>query len=260
MGRMDQKVAVIAGLFDETAQGIARRYRQEGSRVAIIAYPDQNLDMTASAADLAFHADIGDRDTALQAVQRVASELGAPDVLVNNVIRHYALAPLERKRAQDMDAALGDVRTALWMKQAVFPSMKERKWGRIVNIGSRHGELMNLCIGDYNAATWGLRGLTRTAAAEWAEHGVIVNMLEATTQTAEFDAYRAGSPDIVDALLDQVALGRRGDPVEDIGAAAVFLSCDESNIIIGQVVYADGGQHIAAPAFNPHLCPDVEMM
>jgi NAD(P)-dependent dehydrogenase (short-subunit alcohol dehydrogenase family) len=110
---------------------------------------------------------------------------------------------------------------------------------------------MNVFNGEHNTAGWALRGLTRTAAAEWARFGIHSNLLEIAPDTEEFQKYRMQNPKVIDALLGQVALGRRGDVVEDIGAAAVFAACDESNWINGQVFYADGGQHIAVPAFIP---------
>jgi NAD(P)-dependent dehydrogenase (short-subunit alcohol dehydrogenase family) len=248
--RLAGKVAVIAGVLDETGHGIAQRFAQEGGQVAILAYPDQTTESIAKYAQAIHVGELGQMEVRT-AIARIATQLGSVDILVNNVLRPPTLGPLESKTAKQFEAAFTDVRIAFGAIRAVFPYMRDRQWGRIINIGTRYGELMNVYIGEYNAAAWALRGLTRTAAAEWAKLGIVANVLEATTMGTEFAAYRSTNPEVVDALLCQLALGRRGDPVTDVGAAAAFLACDECALMFGQVIYADGGQHMAAPVFHP---------
>ena len=94
-------------------------------------------------------------------------------------------------------------------------------------------------------------GLTRTAALDWGRWQIATNLLLPFAETQELASAREQRPKVLELLLGQLPLRRAGDPVEDVGAAAVFLACDEANFINGQVVHADGGLHVAAPPLNP---------
>jgi NAD(P)-dependent dehydrogenase (short-subunit alcohol dehydrogenase family) len=251
-GRLDDKVAVIAGL-DEVSAAIARRFETEGARVAVLRFPWDGAWAQPAAPGSSIStepATIEGPEDARRAVRRVAERGGPVDILVNNTLAPVRGAPFESKTESALESALRSVKAAFYLMQAVFPGMQERNWGRIINMGSRYGELMNQQNGEYNTAAWALRGMTRTAAAEWAKHRIAVNVLEHAADTADFRAFQSRNPGIVNALLAQVPMRRRGDLESDIGAAAVMLACDECNQMTGQVLYADGGQHLAASAFN----------
>ncbi|QGZ96154.1 SDR family NAD(P)-dependent oxidoreductase [Terricaulis silvestris] len=211
-------VLVVGG--DEIGRGIAKRFTREGASVSL-----------ADAMDNAAP--------------------NALDILVLNILGAPNLAPLETQSPAAFDAALQRVVACARMMQAAAPAMRARGGGRIILIGHRYGETVGEGIGAYNAAAYALVGLTRTAAIEWGKWGITTNLLLPFADTSELRAAREKRPKIIDLFTGQVPLRRAGDPVEDIGGAALFLASADSAFVNGQIVHADGGQHIAAPVLNP---------
>ena len=252
MGRLDAKTAVILG-GDAIGAGVARRFAREGARVAV-------LDLSRAAAEAAVAAIPGGLGLVLAgpdarameaAFDAVARQLGPVQILVNNPLPPPVVAPLEAQAPAAFAEAFDTVRFAAMAMQAAFPQMRAQGWGRIVNIGHRYGECVGEAIAPYSAAAWALVGLTRTAALDWGRWQIATNLLVPFAETPELQNAREQRPKVIDLLVGQTPLKRAGDPEEDIGGAAAFLACDESNFVNGQVIYADGGQHVAAPVLNP---------
>jgi 3-oxoacyl-[acyl-carrier protein] reductase len=249
MNRLEDRTAVVFGL-DAIGQGIARRFAGEGARLALI-----DADLAAAEAvagdlpgTIALGVDPHDAASFNDAVATAAGRLGGVHVLLNNPLGAAAIGSLE---TQSFDAALDAVKAAAFAMQAAFPYFRDQAWGRIVNVGHRYGESVGEAIAPYNTAAWALVGLTRSAALDWGRWQIATNLLLPFAETPELAAARAQRPRVLDLLVGQLPLRRAGDPIEDIGAAAVFLACDESNFINGQVIHADGGLHIAGPPLNP---------
>ncbi|HVY86769.1 MAG TPA: SDR family oxidoreductase [Caulobacterales bacterium] len=219
MSALTNKVALVVGA-DDIGCGIAKRFARAGAAVSI--------------------ADAIDSEAVV-----------ACDVVVVNVLGPPAVAPLASQDDAAFTAALQRVAFAAALMRAAAPGMRDRGGGRIILIGHRYGESVSEGIGPYNTASFALIGLMRTAAVEWGRWGVTTNLLLPFADTAELRAARATRPKIIDLFVGQTALQRAGDPVEDIGGAALFLASEDAAFVNGQVVYADGGQHIAAPVLNP---------
>jgi 3-oxoacyl-[acyl-carrier protein] reductase len=230
-GILEGRAALVLGL-DDVGEGIARRFAREGATLAAID-PQAN---TATIGGL---------------VSGAAGDLGRLDVLVCNLLPSSHARPLADLDDPSIDHALGSVRGTLAAMRAALPWLRDSGRGRIVLIGHRYGESVGESLGAYNAAAWGLVGLARTAAVEWGPHQIATNVLVPLARTAEFEAARSRRPGVVDRLVDQLPLRRVGDPVEDIGAAAALLASDAMCWVNGEIVYADGGQHVAGPVLNP---------
>jgi NAD(P)-dependent dehydrogenase (short-subunit alcohol dehydrogenase family) len=213
------KNALIVGV-DEIGRGIAKRFAREGALVSLT----DAMDNEAPA---------------------------ALDILVLNVLGAPALAAFEAQAPAAFDTALQHVSAAARMMQAAAPAMRARGGGRIILVGHRYGETVGEGIGPYNTAACALIGLMRTAAIEWGKWEITTNLLLPFADTAELRAAREKRPKIIDLFAGQVPLRRAGDPVEDIGGAALFLASADGAFVNGQIVHADGGQHIAAPVLNP---------
>jgi NAD(P)-dependent dehydrogenase (short-subunit alcohol dehydrogenase family) len=250
MDRLKDRVAVMVGGADEVRGGIARKFLAEGAQVAFLNDTGARDGETVNGVSV-LSVDLGERPAVKAALAEIVKRLGGLHILVNDTLPPPAFAPIESKTGEEIGRALEGVRAAIVATQAILPHFRSQLWGRIINVGSRFGETMNVFNGEYNMAAWALRGLTRTTAAECARYHIAVNYLDVAVDSVAFRTFRAEQPDAVDALVGQVALGRRGDPVRDIGAAAVFLAGNSVNWMTGQVVHADGGQHMAAPAFIP---------
>ena len=178
-------------------------------------------------------------------------DLGALDVLVCNLLPDSRPCALEQLEGPVLHESLACVRKTLSVMQASLEHLRASGRGRIVLIGHRYGENVSEALGAYNVAAWALVGLARSAAVEWGQYQIATNVLLPVANTAEFQSARTRRPAVIDRLVSQLPLGRVGDPVEDIGGAAVFLASDAACFVNGQVIHADGGQHVAGPVLNP---------
>lgn len=250
--RLADKKALIVGA-DAIGGGIARRFAREGASLAILDADAARAHAVAQAIGNNAHAqsfDCARIDSLHAAVDATAQTLGGLHILVNNLLPEPHVAPLEHQSAGVFAAALGAVTATQTAMQAALQHLRVNG-GRIVNVGHRYGEGANEAIGAYNAAAWALIGLTRSAAVEWGQYQIATNLLMPLADTPEFRVYYARRAKVLDLLITQIPLGRMGDPVEDVGAAAVFLACDEAKFVNGEIIYGDGGQHTAAPVLNP---------
>jgi 3-oxoacyl-[acyl-carrier protein] reductase len=227
---LDRKPIIVIGA-DEIGTGIARRLAREGARLAVL--------------------DESDSRTIETAVESSARQLGGVYALINNLLPTPALAPLESQTGVMFAAAFARVQAVVCAMQTVMPFMRDAGGGRIVNVGHRYGESVNEGLAAYNAAAWSLVGITRSAALDWGRHQIATNLLLPLAHTSELGQAHTKRPNIIELMLSQVPLQRAGDCVEDIGGAALFLVSDAANFINGEVVHADGGQHIAGPVLNP---------
>ncbi len=178
------------------------------------------------------------------------AESAALDVLIVNPLGPAQAASLDVADAQSIDTALAWVASTARHMQLCFPKLRERG-GRIILIGHRYGESVNEGLAAYNAAAWGLVGLTRAAAVDWGRYQITTNLLLPLAATSEFLAAQAQRPKIVDLMVSQIPLRRVGHPANDVGGAVVFLASDAARFINGEVIHADGGQHIAGPVVSP---------
>ncbi len=142
-----------------------------------------------------------------------------------------------------------------WSMQAAFPHMKAQEAGRIINFCSLNGTNAHMYTVHYNSAKEAVRALTRTAAREWARHGITCNVICPAAATETYRAVMEKNPEMEKALLAQHPMGRMGDPEEDIGGAALFLASDDSRYVTGNTLFVDGGSHINGSPWAPEL-PD----
>ena len=175
---------------------------------------------------------------------RVAEELGAPTILVNNagIIRDNLIFKMT---VDDWDAVMNvHLRGSFLMTKAVQAHMSEQKFGRIVNLSSTSA-LGNRGQVNYSAAKAGLQGFTKTLAIELGQFGVTANAVApgfiATDMTAA-TAERLGMAlrGLQAAAATQIPVGRVGQP-DDIAATISFLTSEEAGFVSGQVIYVAGG-------------------
>ena len=254
-GALAGRVALITGGGAGIGAGVSRRFADEGARVVVA-----ELDEAAgrSVADeiggLFVATNVADREQVEGAVAVAVSEYGSVDVVVNNAWGGGGLGRVEHKT----DEALADGIAVgyygpFWAMRAAFPHMKERGWGRVVNMCSLNGVNAHMGSLEYNAAKEALRALTRTAAREWAPTGVTVNALCPAAKSQAF--FRAiGEYPELEAMADAAnPMGRMGDPYDDIAPVAVFLASEGSRYLTGNTLFVDGGGHINGVAWAPEL-------
>ena len=184
-------------------------------------------------------------------VEGAIRQLGGLDVLVCNLLPASQPKPLAALDDEALVASLTRVRATVAAMRAALPALRASGRGRVLLVGHRYGESVSEALGAYNAAAWSLVGLARSAAVEWGQYQITTNVLMPLATTVEFETARSKRPAIIDRFVGQLPLRRVGDPVEDIGGAAALMACDAMCFVNGEVIHADGGQHVAGPVLNP---------
>ena len=254
MNELANKRALVLGV-DAIGAGIAKRFARAGAALALLgsdlAEAESAAQAIAAGGGRAFAGATPIDGSTGTAIARAIEQLGGLDVLVVNVLPAPVVAPLERLSAEVFATAFARVQVAVAAMQIALPHLRSAGGGRIILVGHRYGENVNEAIAAYNAAAWSLVGLTRSAAVDWGQYQIATNLLLPLADTPEFRACQARRAKLLDLMTGQLPLGRVGDPVEDVGAAALFLASDACNFVNGEVIHGDGGQHVAGPLLNP---------
>jgi len=244
------RVAIVTGAARGIGAATALRLAQDGFAVAVLDLDEaagkgtvESIEAAGGRA-LAVGADVSDAEQVEAAVSRIAAELGAPTVLVNNagVIRDNMLFKMTDA---DWDLVMNvHLRGAFLMTRAVQKYMTEATWGRIVNLSSTSA-LGNRGQANYSTAKAGLQGFTKTLAIELGKFGVTANAIAPgfiQTEMTKATAERMGIPfeDFVKGAAAQIPVARVGQP-EDIAHLVSFFVSEGAGFISGQVVYAAGG-------------------
>jgi NAD(P)-dependent dehydrogenase (short-subunit alcohol dehydrogenase family) len=263
MGRLDGKVAIVTGGGDGIGRGIVRRYAKEGATV-VVAELDEEKGAKAfaeveelGASGLFLRTDVGKKDDVLAMVGTTIDQFGRIDVLVNNAITVTPEVPLDLKTDEmltlTLDVGLWGV---WWAMHAVLEPMKTQGGGRIINFYSVDADSGNWLHGDYNAVKAGVGALTRTAGAQWARYGILVNAISPIAASSHFQKMVEQNPEILQMLPMMIPAGRMGDPEEDIAPVAVFLATEDSRYVTGATIPVDGGLHVPRmPSRPPDLSP-----
>jgi acetoacetyl-CoA reductase len=190
-----------------------------------------------------FKWDVSSFDACADGVKKVAGEVGPVEVLVNNAgITRDAM--LHRMKAEQWNAVITTNLGSLFnMTRQVIEGMRERKFGRIVNISSINGQKGQMGQTNYSAAKAGEIGFTKALAQEAARSGITVNAICPGYINTEM--VQAVPKDVLEKnILPQIPIGRLGEP-EEIARCVVFLAADESGLMTGATISANGGQYFA---------------
>ena len=189
----------------------------------------------------AYKWDVGDHEATLAGCARVAEEVGPVDIVVNNagITRDGVLHKMSFDDWNEvMRINLGG---CFNMAKATFPGMRERKWGRIVNIGSINGQAGQYGQVNYAAAKSGIHGFTKALAQEGARYGVTVNAI--APGYIDTDMVAAVPEQVLEKIIAKIPIGRLGHASE-IARGVAFLCAENAEFVTGSTLSINGGQHM----------------
>ncbi len=235
------KVVVVTGGTRGIGEAISKTFKDAGYRViANYAANDEAAKKfkAATGIDVAKF-DVSNYDECMKWAKKITDDYGAIDVLVNNagITRD---APLHKMTLESWNSVMETNLTSCFnMCRSVIDGMRERGFGRIVNISSVNGLLGQFGQANYSAAKAGMLGLTKALARETAAKGITVNAIAPGYINTEM--VRAVRPDVLAKIIEGIPVGRLGNP-EEVARCALFLAADDAGFITGETISVNGGQ------------------
>jgi acetoacetyl-CoA reductase len=239
------RVAVVTGGTRGIGAAIAKALKTAGYKVAANygGNDEAAQKFKAETGVPVFKWDVSSYEACAAGLAQVTAELGAIEVLVNNAgITRDAM--LHRMKPDQWSAVINTNLNSLFnMCRSVIEGMRERKFGRIINISSINGQKGQMGQSNYSAAKAGEIGFTKALAQESARAGITVNAICPGYINTEM--VQMVPKDVLEkSILPQIPIGRLGEP-EEIARCVVFLASDDAGLITGSTLSANGGQYFA---------------
>jgi len=237
------RVAVVTGGTRGIGEAISLALAKAGYVVAAnYAGNDERAKAFTARTGIQAHKwDVSDFDACVSGIGRVEAELGPVDVIVNNagITRDATMKKMNRAAWDDvMDTNLGG---CFNMCKAAWDGMVERKFGRIVNIGSINGQAGQYGQVNYAAAKSGIHGFTKALAQEGARSGITVNAI--APGYIDTDMVAAVPADVLAKIVARIPVGRLGK-ADEIARGVLFLVADDAGFVTGSTMSINGGQHM----------------
>ncbi len=248
MGQLDGKIALMTGAGRSVGLGVAHELAEAGASVAVNDLHRERAEAALTEINagggkvIAAPFDVTNREAVAAGIALIERELGPIGILVNNAGIPEGIGAtgpfVDSDPAQwhfNLDLNLYG---SMYCIRTVLPGMKQRGWGRVIQISSGAGSRGVPNVSIYSAAKAGIEGLLRSVAIEMAQTGVTLNAiaLGLMANTGE----RMGDSPMLQQVFRTIPMGRLGQPRE-IGAAAVWLASDKAGYVTGQTIHVNGG-------------------
>jgi acetoacetyl-CoA reductase len=237
------RVAIVTGGTRGIGAATAIALKDKGYKVAAVyGSNDERAKAFADETGISIYKwDVSDYEACMSGVAQVEADLGPVDVLVNNagITRDGTVHKMSPENWKDViDTNLG---SCFNMSRAVIEGMRDRKFGRIVNVGSINGQAGQYGQVNYAAAKSGIHGFTKALAQEGAGVGVTVNAI--APGYIDTDMVAAVPERVLEKIVERIPVGRLGKASE-IARSILFLTDDEAGFITGSTLSVNGGQHM----------------
>ncbi len=238
------RVAIVTGGTRGIGHAISLSLKKKGHRVAAnYGGNDESAQKFQAETGIPVYKwDVGDYDACAAGLKRVEADLGPIDIIVNNagITRDAMLHKMTPQMWSDVIRV--DLDSMFNMTQPILEGMRNRGWGRIVNISSINGQKGQMGQCNYSAAKAGVIGFTKALAQETARKGITVNCI--APGYIDTDMVAAVPKNVLDGIIAQIPVGRLGSAGE-IAACVAFLVSEDASFITGATLTANGGQYIA---------------
>ena len=237
------RTALVTGGTRGIGEAISVELRDAGCKVAANygGNDERAREFSERTGIAVYRFDVGDFDAVKDGIARIEADLGPVDVLVNNagITRDGTLHRMEHGSWEDVIRT--NLSSCFNCSRAVIEGMRERQFGRIVNIGSINGQGGQYGQVNYAAAKSGIHGFTKALAQEGAAQGITVNAI--APGYVDTDMVRAVPERVLERIVERIPVGRLGT-AHDIARGVLFLTSDEADFITGSTLSINGGQHM----------------
>jgi acetoacetyl-CoA reductase len=237
------RVAVVTGGTRGIGEAISLGLKEAGYKVAAVyaGNDEKAREFSERTGIAAFKWDVSDFEACKAGLAKVEAELGPVEIVVNNagITRDGVLHRMTFEQWNDVIQT--NLTSCFNMCRNVIDGMRERNFGRIVNIGSINGQAGQYGQVNYAAAKSGIHGFTKALAQEGAAKGVTVNAI--APGYIDTDMVRAVPPNVLEKIVAKVPVGRLGKASE-IARGVLFLVADEGGFVTGATLSINGGQHM----------------
>ena len=240
------KVALVTGASSGIGQQQALVLARAGASVVLLGRRQEQLQQAAeqieeeggNAAVLA--ADLGDRSQIAQIAEQAAASYGPVDILINAAGVNLR-QPVDEITLESWDQTLNlNLATPFFLARELVTSMRDKGWGRVINIASLQSVRTFANSVPYGASKGGIAQLTRAMAEAWSQYGIACNAIAPGFFPTQLTAPVYEQPEKLEQLAAQTAIGRNGE-LADLDGITIFLASPASDYITGQVIHVDGG-------------------
>ena len=238
------RTVLVTGGTRGIGRAISAAFKDKGYQVAAN-YAGNDAAAAECAAELGikcYKFDVADYDAVTAGLAAIEAELGPVDVLINNagVTRD---APFHKMTLEQWQQVIDiDLTSAFNLTRQVWDGMRERNWGRVINISSINGQKGQFGQANYSAAKAGLIGFTKALAQEGAKKGITVNVV--APGYIDTEMVRAVPEKVLESIVSTIPVGRLGK-AEEIASMCAYLASEEAAFITGATMTVNGAQYIA---------------